>query len=126
MCVEELWERMKKVLIWVGVFVVIILANVGLRSSAIGSLREPVLSQLVDPSSAQFRNERYYVDSGNKTSILCGEVNSKNRMGGYGGFVPFYTSGTTALIGDGPTGDNMVKVFCANPQGTSRWWVIRF
>lgn len=42
-----------------------------------------VKSQLVDPQSAIFRNQKGY----------CGEVNSKNRMGGYGGFVRFIALG---------------------------------
>jgi len=41
-----------------------------------------VREQMVDPDSARFRNER-------KHSILdihCGEVNGRNRMGGYAGW----------------------------------------
>lgn len=57
---------------------------------------------LIDPSSVQFRNLRVFLDvpgsklrkSGSKTTplvdVVCGEVNSKNRMGGYVGFRHFY------------------------------------
>ena len=57
---------------------------------------------LVDPSSAQFRNVKVYLNvpgsklrtAGSKTTplvdVVCGEVNSKNRMGGYVGVRQFY------------------------------------
>jgi hypothetical protein len=41
--------------------------------------RNWVKAELTDPESATFRNQKGY----------CGEVNSKNRMGGYGGFIKF-------------------------------------
>lgn len=45
---------------------------------------DAVASQLVDPNSAQFRNVK------GQRGNICGEVNGKNRMGGYVGFKPFY------------------------------------
>jgi hypothetical protein len=57
---------------------------------------------LIDPASAQYRNLQVFLDvpgsklrkGGSKTTplvdVVCGEVNSKNRMGGYVGFRPFY------------------------------------
>ena len=57
---------------------------------------------LIDPSSVQFRNLQVFLDvpgsklrtKGSKTTplvdVVCGEMNSKNRMGGYVGFKPFY------------------------------------
>lgn len=47
--------------------------------------KEALKQELFDPSSAEFRNVRV-------TSLLdavCGEVNAKNRMGGYVGFRHF-------------------------------------
>ena len=53
-------------------------------------LRDMVVKQsnLVDPNSALFRNivEMRNMDEGH---TYCGEINSKNRMGGYVGWVPF-------------------------------------
>jgi hypothetical protein len=46
--------------------------------------REAVAQTLIDPASAQFRN----VES--RSDAVCGEVNGKNRMGAYVGFVRFY------------------------------------
>lgn len=44
-------------------------------------LRKIVSAQLKDPASAQFREERI-----SRLGWLCGELNTKNGMGGYVGF----------------------------------------
>lgn len=46
--------------------------------------KEIASSQLLDPSSAQFRNMGVYENT------ACGEINGKNRMGSYVGFQRFY------------------------------------
>jgi hypothetical protein len=53
-----------------------------LRQRAIALLSEG----LKDPMSAQVRHLR----PGRYPESVCGEVNAKNSMGGYVGFVPFY------------------------------------
>lgn len=50
--------------------------------------KKEVSYQLRDPSSAQFRNLRT-VRQQDGTVAVCGEVNSKNAFGGYGGFQDF-------------------------------------
>ena len=53
---------------------------------SVNSAAENAVSrQLIDPDSAQFR-DLVKVDDG---AYVCGEVNSKNRMGGYTGFTEF-------------------------------------
>lgn len=52
--------------------------------AAVDAVQEEVASQLLDPSSAKFRNI-YLMESG----MICGEVNAKNPYGGYAGFTPF-------------------------------------
>lgn len=47
--------------------------------------KQRLLAKLTDPTSAQIRN----VEIGDITGWVCGEVNSKNRMGGYVGFKDF-------------------------------------
>ena len=49
------------------------------ESDAIASVKE----RLSDPGSAQFRNVQA------KNGAVCGEVNAKNKMGGYVGFTRF-------------------------------------
>ncbi len=55
-----------------------------------------VKATLKDPSSAQFRNVRTYHGSG--APVVCGEVNSKNGFGGYGGFQRFVASGPVIAV----------------------------
>lgn len=53
-------------------------------------LRQPVLSELKDPDSAKFRNEKVRGGFTVGTAYLCGEVNAKNQMGGYVGYKKFW------------------------------------
>lgn len=58
--------------------------------------RSAVLAALKDPDSAQFRNERL------RQNVLCGELNSRNSMGGYVGFTRFVSAPADyALEGSG-------------------------
>lgn len=50
--------------------------------------RQSVLSELRDPSSAQFRNVRR-IQHANGTTMFCGEVNARNGYGGMAGFKRF-------------------------------------
>jgi hypothetical protein len=50
-----------------------------------------VTAELSDPDSATFRNVREWV-KGVPNLGYCGEVNAKNRMGGYVGFRSFLVS----------------------------------
>jgi hypothetical protein len=64
---------------------------------------ETVRDQLLDPDSAQFRNVwamRYPVQGQADAAIFCGEVNGRNRMGGYSGFQPFMALGHTAYTAE--------------------------
>lgn len=48
--------------------------------------------RMIDPTSTLFRNVRGYdatLTDGQAYKYICGEVNSKNRMGGYTGFSAF-------------------------------------
>lgn len=53
---------------------------------------EAVRAAMLDPESAQFRNVRVVANRGGG-KLVCGEVNSKNRLGGYVGFQPFLVDG---------------------------------
>lgn len=88
---------MNKVAICFGAAIVLGIAGSGLYKwnydewVAIPKARQPVQSLMRDPASAQFRNER--IVSG---GVLCGEVNSKNAMGGYVGYKKFISMGPSA------------------------------
>ena len=53
----------------------------------IDAAKEAAVRDLVDPESAQFRDIE--VVAYNNGYVVCGEINGKNRMGGYVGFRPF-------------------------------------
>lgn len=56
-------------------------------------LLDEVRNGLTDPESAQFRNIRVFSDWTPRQTAICGEVNAKNRMGGYVGFKHFTAYG---------------------------------
>lgn len=63
---------------------------------AVHKAKQAAAQELLDPSSAQFRNVRVVSDVGSKT--VCGEVNGKNRYGAYAGYRRFVASGSIATI----------------------------
>ncbi|MBX3579963.1 MAG: hypothetical protein KF723_22395 [Rhizobiaceae bacterium] len=54
-------------------------------AALLGATLADVADLFVDPEAVQFRRIRI-----GKEGALCGEVNAKNRLGGYVGFEPFY------------------------------------
>lgn len=73
--------------------VALTIASVGLASEPtaeeLSLIVEPAIkARLVDPESARFRWPYSFFQARNGT-ITCGRVNSRNRMGGYGGEVFF-------------------------------------
>jgi hypothetical protein len=58
------------------------------------SALQAVKSQLVDPDSAKFRSVRVYQQASG-TKAVCGEVNAKNRAGGFNGYERFVSAGTS-------------------------------
>jgi hypothetical protein len=51
--------------------------------------KQLISERLTDPGSAQFRR---LVHTGKQGKIICGEVNARNRLGGYDGFKVFFVS----------------------------------
>lgn len=60
--------------------------------------RVAVEQQLVDPGSAEYRDLKEIEESRAGGSSVCGEVNSRNRMGGYNGFRRFFFRAGSARI----------------------------
>ncbi|WP_416203740.1 hypothetical protein [Xanthomonas euvesicatoria] len=58
-----------------------------------------------DPDSVMFRNTKVVATSrdGASSYFLCGEINAKNRMGGYAGWSRFVVAGTPSEIPDDPS-----------------------
>jgi hypothetical protein len=57
-------------------------------------LQESIKEQLKDSDSAKFRN---MILTDEESGLACGEVNSKNSLGGYVGFHPFVRKNGTLL-----------------------------
>lgn len=82
--------RLAKILGMVVCGVVFVVAAVfGWRAYLIQELKKPVLAELSDPVSAQFKDERLFSNWTLQGSALCGSVNAKNKFGGYIGFRAF-------------------------------------
>lgn len=58
--------------------------------------QEAVKTQLKDPRSAQFQGV-YFNRGADNIPMTCGEVNSKNSFGAYGGFQRFISAGKPEL-----------------------------
>ena len=98
---------MRKVLISAVVLVALAGAAFGYRQYMISQLRQPVLAQLADPDSALFKNERYVGNWTVTGGIYCGQVNAKNKMGGYVGYRWFTGESENSMIED----ESMAKTF---------------
>ena len=63
-----------------------------LKNRIYGTWKSGIKDALIDPDSAKFKNV-IFVLTVNRTPFACGEVNSKNSMGGYTGYKRFITAG---------------------------------
>lgn len=69
----------------------------GTEANKIARGEDQVREALADPESATFRNLSYHA----ATKAVCGEVNAKNRMGGFVGFTRFYALPGFVRLEDG-------------------------
>ncbi|WP_417283756.1 hypothetical protein [Comamonas sp.] len=109
------------VLVVVGMMVATIF---GVRNHLIGELRKPVLSQLNDPDSALFRNEVIRGPWKAADSTLCGELNARNKMGGYVGYKKFYVA--LGDIVDIDADPKMYEIMCEKFDEIQPWWWLKF
>lgn len=71
--------------------------NTGLSDEALkAKLLEPLIARLKDPGSVQFRS----VKLNSLKTAVCGQFNSKNSFGGFGGFQRFIATGNKMMIED--------------------------
>lgn len=71
-----------------------------------------VKSLLKDPDSAKFREVSVIA-----SNVVCGEVNAKNGMGGYGGYTPFMFRDGAVSFGDDPDSSVAISLCCATIAG---------
>lgn len=85
-------------------------------------VRDAVLAKLRDPDSAKFRNVRKLGMIGegapDSPAVYCGEVNAKNAMGGYPGFVHFAVM-PLAEDGQTSTGKDPVSITDENDPASA-------
>ena len=64
----------------------------------VSAAKEAIKGELSDPGSAQFRSVRVgAATTARETGFVCGEVNAKNRMGGYVGYRRFMYAQATNM-----------------------------
>ncbi|AGH97681.1 hypothetical protein A11S_858 [Micavibrio aeruginosavorus EPB] len=66
-------------------------SNPSKQQDWIWASQDGIKNRLKDPGSAKFKDSFFVLWKG--TPVVCGYVNSKNAMGGYGGFQRFIASG---------------------------------
>lgn len=71
----------------------------GQQRITIDRAQQLVQERLTDPASAQFKSLQQA-----KSGAVCGRVNSKNRMGGYNGFLGFVVSTYGFVLFEGENG----------------------
>ena len=67
----------------------------GIASDSQRPYKDSVEDRLFDPDSSKYRRLKFYkpVREGRRITVLCGEHNSRNRMGGYVGYESFVSNG---------------------------------
>lgn len=90
---------MKRILASIGLALLVLATGFYLYTGyLIHQHRKAVLAELKDPDSAKFQGEKLKEGWTLKTSVLCGQVNAKNEMGGYAGYRNFIASGDTMKL----------------------------
>lgn len=69
-------------------------ARIAAEKDLHAKLQEKIAATLIDPGSAQFRHVRSIPG----VDAICGEINGKNRFGGYVGFRLFWAAPDQTLI----------------------------
>lgn len=81
---------------------------------------------LSDPDSANFRNLQVVINSKGEESI-CGEVNARNKFGGYVGFTSFsYSKGEVAMLSEAGEVGDVARYQLAGCAGTEKEFMARF
>jgi len=78
----------------------------------IAKIRKGLDSQLINYPSARFRSVRLEIYDDGSGFFTCGEINSKNKLGGYVGWSPFTVTG-------GPNFDAVVMLGDDGPSKTA-------
>lgn len=111
---------MKKIILILATVSALAASAFGYRQYLVAELKRPVAYMAVDPDSVRFRNLRILSDWSPRGSMLCGEMNARNRAGGYEGHQKFVVmSDGFMLIGGGE-----VEAMCSVLDDPSPWWYV--
>lgn len=92
-----------------------------IKKEIVATLKKRLKNVLTDEDSAKFKNEfmSRAEDPESHEIALCGQVNSKNRYGGYTGFQSYIVRSTGEVIMDTPDVPSATlylwPVWCGNP-----------
>ena len=100
-------------------------SSVALSSGQKSMIEQTIRHDLVDPSSAQFGSmgaAKVSKDDGSTNIYVCGEMNSKNRMGGYVGFSAYAgilsaNHDSFTLLGMDGVDESYYYEYCKNTVG---------
>ena len=88
-------NKTTKKIIVIGLIIVSVIVGFNYeRIFLIPKYRKPIIDNVIDPTSVIFKNEEFH------DGLLCGEFNSKNRMGAYTGFEKFIAHPYEAFINE--------------------------
>jgi hypothetical protein len=125
-------SRRRTILVWLWSLAMLAallgVAAIGYRKHLIDQLRLPLLAQISDPGAAQFRNERLVSDWTLGGSILCGQVDTSNRLGGSHGFRNFVALTDRAKVDTRfiPNAGTRQQTENCPYKDTARWWHLRW
>lgn len=123
---------MKRIFIGLVIFLAVAVAGVyGWRQYLISDAHQLLLSDLADPDAALFRNVSY-VGEWSGRGVVCGEVNIKNRMGGYIGYRRYFVwpevvgvkKADYQIEGNRIVSDRIYKICDDFRYADNRWWRI--
>lgn len=101
---------------------ILVIGGVSYRAFLAKAIQAPLVEAAVDPESVRFRHVKMVGDWTVRGTMMCGEMNARNRTGGYEGFQKFAILGADApVLAD----DEMVDAMCSALSTPVPWWYIR-
>lgn len=97
-------------------FLILLLLCVGCTDNSIATANKAIERELIDPGSVQYRNVKAYPGG-----RVCGELNSKNRMGGYVGFKNFIYSQADSIVNIDATVTDTLSI--CNNESEDKFWL---
>jgi len=94
----------------------------GISTTSKQPYKEVVEDSMKDPEAVRYRKLRFYNPkrNGRRITVMCGEFNAKNSMGGYTGYSDFVSNGITYDDDDyesrGNLGYLIVECLCRNGE----------